>query len=73
MVATRKGGGRLFRGGLPSYARVRDDLVTWVKQEQRNHDVAFSTMFDLYALPGDFPGMAGLRCTPMSRQRSWFS
>jgi hypothetical protein len=52
---------------------VRDDLVTWVKQEQRNHDVAFSTMFDLYALPGDFPGMAGLRCTPMSRQRSWFS
>jgi hypothetical protein len=54
-VATSRSGGRWFRGGMISYEKARKDLELWMKQEQRNTDVAFSTMFDLYRLPSDFP------------------
>jgi hypothetical protein len=49
--------GRRYRGGLDNYAKARKDLLSWLKQD---HDAAafFTTMFDLYALPGDFPGFA---------------
>ena len=49
-----------YRGGwrrTSAYATVRTDICTWMK-EDRNPDVRFTTMFDLYALPGDFPGYA---------------
>lgn len=45
----------IYRGGLRSYAKAKNDLVLWIKQDH-NPDVAFTTMFDLYALPKDFPG-----------------
>lgn len=48
--------GRVYRGGLLSYAKVKADLVRWLK-ECSNSDVFFTTMFDYYALPSDFPGM----------------
>ncbi len=44
----------IHRGGLISYARARQDIMLWMKEDQ-NRDVAFTTMFDLYALPPDFP------------------
>lgn len=44
----------IHRGGLVSYARARKDVELWMK-EDRNRDAAFTTMFDLYALPRDFP------------------
>jgi hypothetical protein len=50
--------GRQYRGGWRrknAYAMVKKDICTWMK-EDRNPDVRFTTMFDLYALPGDFPG-----------------
>jgi Domain of unknown function (DUF4276) len=47
--------GRIYRGGLVSYAKARGDLVRWMKQDN-NADSFFTTMFDLYALPNDFPG-----------------
>ena len=47
-----------YRGGwrrTTAYATVKRDICTWMK-EDRNPDVRFTTMFDLYALPRDFPG-----------------
>ena len=46
------------RGGFrrnDAYKTVRADIITWMKQD-RAADVCFTTMFDLYALPEDFPG-----------------
>ena len=46
---------KVFRGGLLDYRRARDDLFRWMKEDQRP-EAWFTTMFDLYALPDDFPG-----------------
>ena len=45
-----------FRGGMTNYAKARNDIVRWLREESSNSDVAFTTMFDYYALPDDFPG-----------------
>lgn len=57
-VLTGKKHGKLYRGGMTNYAKAKNDIVRWLKEEQGNGDVAFTTMFDLYALPEDFPGFA---------------
>ena len=47
-----------YRGGWrrgKAYQTVQKDICTWMK-EDRSQDVRFTTMFDLYALPNDFPG-----------------
>jgi hypothetical protein len=44
----------IYRGGLRSYAQAKKDILLWMK-EDRNPDAFFTTMFDLYALPSDFP------------------
>ncbi len=49
-----------YRGGwrrTSAYPTVKRDICTWMK-EDRNPDSRFTTMFDLYALPRDFPGYA---------------
>lgn len=44
-----------FRGGVSNYQKIKNDIVTWIKED--NHaECRFSTMFDLYGLPKDFPG-----------------
>jgi hypothetical protein len=48
---------REYRGGLKSYDKARLDIVTWLKEDQ-NADARFTAMFDLYALPVDFPDFA---------------
>ncbi|MBF0308282.1 MAG: DUF4276 family protein [Magnetococcales bacterium] len=46
---------REYRGGLINYQKARQDIVSWMKED--NHpECRFTTMFDLYALPDDFPG-----------------
>lgn len=46
-----------YRGGLISYIKAKADIATWMKED--NHpECSFTTMFDLYALPEDFPGYA---------------
>lgn len=55
-VLTSRGHHKEFRGGMTNYARAKDDIVRWLKEEQNNTAVAFTTMFDYYALPDDFPG-----------------
>ena len=47
----------VYRGGLTGYCRARRDLFNWLKQD-RKPGVRFTTMLDLYGLPGDFPGYA---------------
>jgi hypothetical protein len=46
------------RGGMLGYEKVKNDLVTWIKQtvNKKSEQHYFTTMFDLYALPDDFPG-----------------
>lgn len=41
------------KGGVVSYAKVRPQIERLCKQDAEAH---VSTMFDLYALPSDFPG-----------------
>ena len=38
-----------------SYAKAKKDIELWMKQE-KGDDVRFTTMFDFYRLPTDFPG-----------------
>lgn len=55
-VLTSRKKGKTFRGGMTNYEKARRDIVRWLKEEAGNNDVAFTTMFDFYALPEDFPG-----------------
>ena len=48
-------GGRPRRGGLRSYHHPRFDIVTSLKTDVRAY---CTTMFDLYGLPDDFPGLS---------------
>ena len=54
-VTTSRKRGRKYRGGLVTYAHAHRDIITWLKQESQNN-VRVTTLFDLYALPTDFPG-----------------
>lgn len=49
---------RNCRGGMISYQRAKMDLSLWIRQHSKKTYEAhyFTTMFDLYALPDDFPG-----------------
>lgn len=46
---------RPYRGGLKNYSKAKKDILSWL-QEDNHAECRFSTMFDLYALPNDFPG-----------------
>lgn len=47
-----------IRGGMIGYEKAKNDLVTWMKQtaNKKSEQHYFTTMFDLYALPDNFPG-----------------
>lgn len=47
--------GITYKGGVPNFAKVRNHLLTWTKQDHQK-DVRFSSMFDFFRLPSDFPG-----------------
>ena len=51
-----RGRGRVYKGGLGSYEKVKREITNRIKQYPESDDQVFSTMFDLYALPTDFPG-----------------
>jgi hypothetical protein len=48
------------RGGFLRYQHLRRDLTLWMKQDH-HPDSWFSTMVDLYRLPGEFPGLEECR------------
>jgi hypothetical protein len=50
-IETKRGG---LRGGMTTYQKAKNDLLRWMKEDQHT-EARFTTMFDLYALPNDFP------------------
>jgi uncharacterized protein DUF4276/AAA domain-containing protein len=62
-VETSRHRGRIHRGGFLDYQRANRDLERWMR-EDRNDDAFFTTMFDLYALPENFPCYAEARHLP---------
>lgn len=54
---------RGYKGGITSYQKAKNDLQRWLK-EDKNVNVYFSIMFDLYGLPSDFPGYDEARSYP---------
>lgn len=46
---------KTYRGGLLSYEKAKRDIQNWMKEDNRR-ECRFTTMFDLYALPKNFPG-----------------
>jgi len=54
-VKTGRRRGQDYRGGVLEYAKAKIDILDWMKEDD-NPDSFFTTMFDLYALPEDFPG-----------------
>ena len=54
-VQTSRRRGVKRSGGIVSYAKAKNDINTW-RMEDQNQDARFTTMFDLYGLPTDFPG-----------------
>ncbi|MEW6351686.1 MAG: DUF4276 family protein [Thermodesulfobacteriota bacterium] len=69
-VETGRKKGIVFRGGMTTYQKVKNDLIRWMK-EDNNPDSCFTTMFDLYRLPNDFPGFeaAASMADPYARVR----
>ncbi len=61
-ITTGRRHGKVFRGGLVSWNHVARDLELWMKQDHKP-DSWFTTFFDYYALPDDFPGYAALPAT----------
>lgn len=53
-VITNKDKFKQYRGGLINYQKAKRDIQTWLKHDNANN-VFFTTMFDYYALPNDFP------------------
>ena len=54
-VEMSRKGVRKHSGGIVNYAKPKRDIINWLRQDQ-NSDARFTTMFDLYSLPDDFPG-----------------
>lgn len=60
LTSKEKRAGVEYRGGFrrsTPYRTVKADICAWMKEDQGS-DAFFTTMFDLYALPNDFPGYA---------------
>ncbi|OEH85346.1 hypothetical protein BHU72_04435 [Desulfuribacillus stibiiarsenatis] len=53
MVETSRRDGKIFRGGLASYEKLKRDLLNWMDEDKT---AWYTTMIDFYALPKDFPG-----------------
>jgi len=53
-VLTSSSARRTYRGGLVRYAVARQDIARWMARDD-HPECRFTTMFDFYALPRDFP------------------
>lgn len=54
-IAHKRKKGFVHRGGVNKYQIIKDDMIDSFRQNQRPQ-VLFTSLIDLYALPGDFPG-----------------
>lgn len=53
-VETGRKHGRVYRGGITSYTKAKRDMQRWLSEDKTAY---LTTMFDLYKLPTDFPGI----------------
>lgn len=60
LIFTGRKYGRTFRGGVTRYGNFKWDLMLWMREDS-DHRSHFTTMLDLYGLPGDFPGQLKAR------------
>ena len=68
-AATSRRGGRTARGGIRSYNPIKVDIHGLLKQ-WKSRDIRFTTLLDLYGLPDDFPGKAGLAPNATGREKA---
>ena len=54
VVVTKRVPGYTYGGGLNNFTQAERDINLWLKQDL-DDDARFTTMFDLYRLPNDFP------------------
>ena len=69
LIAHARRRGVVHRGGGRNYSAMKNDILRFLRQEKEGN-VFFTTMIDLYALPVDFPGTAegkSLRHSPYDR------
>ena len=52
-VTTGKKRGRVFRGGMPNYLKIKNDINGWLCED---NEAYLTTFFDFYGLTHDFPG-----------------
>ncbi len=59
LIAHAKRKGKIHRGGSGrgNYEPMKNDIIRFLKQE-KSADVFFTTMIDLYAIHGNFPGLS---------------
>jgi len=63
LTSKNKRAAKEYRGGLLGYDKAKKDIELWLKED--NHkDCRFTTMFDLYGLPNDFPGYTDAKMQP---------
>lgn len=65
-VETGRKQGKTYKGGATSYLKIRRDILNWLRQD---HQAISTMMFDLYALPNDFPAFAEASQQPDPYQR----
>ncbi|MEN8219136.1 MAG: DUF4276 family protein [Pseudomonadota bacterium] len=52
-VTTGRKRGRVFRGGMPNYSKIKNDVIGWLNEDREAY---LTTFFDFYGLTNDFPG-----------------
>lgn len=55
-IAHSRRHGFVERGGIGKYETLRFDIRSTIQRRKQHPGVLFTTMIDLYGLPGDFPG-----------------
>ncbi len=66
--------GKEYRGGFrmtDAYQAVRRDIMNWLAEESSSN-CHYTTMFDYYALPEDFPGVQAAQGIPDKYKRIQF-
>lgn len=53
-VETGRKRGHIYRGGMVTYGKAKRDIQRWLAEDRAAY---LTTMFDLYKLPNDFPGI----------------
>jgi hypothetical protein len=72
LIAHARKKGKVHRGGGRNYEPMKNDILRFLRQEEKHSDVFFTTMIDLYAIPSDFPKLAQaekMRQNPLERAK----